>query len=96
MCVGRWELGRRDSEKTYVNALRGPIQTHEKYDITGGIDLSTSAKVLRGARLSGRMYKICTLLSTDNVDNGLPGSTCTGRKALLHAASGGVATRALA
>jgi hypothetical protein len=42
------------------------------------------------------MYKICTLLSTDNVDNDLLASTAAGRKALLHAASGAEALGALA
>jgi hypothetical protein len=44
-------------------------QLYEKYDKSSGADLGMSEKILRGGRLSGRMYKIRTLLSTDIVDN---------------------------
>jgi len=42
------------------------------------------------------MYKICTLLSTDNVDNALEAATVVARKALLGAVSGATASPALA
>ena len=65
-----------------------PNQLYEKYDETGGADLGMSANILHSAPLSGRMYKIRTLLSTDIVDNvGCPAQGA-GRKALLHAARG--------
>jgi hypothetical protein len=65
-----------------------PNQLYEKYDKTGGADLGMSAKILHCAPLSGRMYKIRTLLSTDIVDNVGCLAQDAGRKALLHAARG--------
>jgi hypothetical protein len=61
-------------------------QLYEKYDKTGGADLSISEKILRCGRLSGRMYKIRTLLSTDIVDNVAGPAPSVARKPLLHAA----------
>ena len=58
--------------------------------------MSMSEKVLRGASLSEPMYKICTLLSTDNVDNGFRTQQVAGRKALLDAVFGGAASASLA
>lgn len=43
-------------------------------------------KSLPGVPLSGRIYKICTILSTDIVENTSAGAVPTGRKALLGAA----------
>ena len=63
-----------------------PNQLYEIYDKTGGGHLGMSEKILRWVRLSGRMYKIRTLLSTDIVDNVVSPMQGMGRKALLHAA----------
>jgi hypothetical protein len=65
-----------------------PNQLYEIYDKTDGVDLGMSEKVLPWVRLSGRMYKIRTLLSTDIVDNVVGLVRGVGRKALLHAARG--------
>jgi hypothetical protein len=45
-----------------------------------------SEKFLRAGPLSERIYKICTLLSTDIVENSWLPNESTGRKALLDAA----------
>lgn len=45
-----------------------------------------SEKFLRAGPLSGRIYKICTLLSTDIVENSWPPNEPIARKALLDAA----------
>jgi hypothetical protein len=63
-------------------------QLYEKYDQMCGADLGMSEKILRCGRLSGRMYKIRTLLSTDIVDNVVGLTRGAGRKPLLHAARG--------
>jgi len=62
-------------------------QVNEKYDNKGGVDLGMSEKILRRGPLSDRMYKICTLLSTDYVDNIVRPSRGIAPEALLDAAS---------
>jgi hypothetical protein len=77
---------------TTVNRASGRFemayQLYEKYDKTDGADLGISEKILRCVRLSGRMYKIRTLLSTDIVDNVAGPVPSVARKPLLHAARG--------
>lgn len=45
-----------------------------------------TTKSLPGVPLSGRIYKICTILSTDIVENTSAGAGPTAREALLGAA----------
>jgi hypothetical protein len=45
-----------------------------------------TTKSLPAVPLSGRIYKICTLLSTDIVENTSAGAMTIGREALLGAA----------
>jgi hypothetical protein len=61
-------------------------QGNEIYNENRDADLGTSEKILHGAPLSGRIYKICTLLSTDIVENTSAPAVCTAREALLGAA----------
>jgi hypothetical protein len=44
-----------------------------------------ATKSLPAVPLSGQIYKICTILSTDIVENSSAGAIPTGRKALLGA-----------
>jgi hypothetical protein len=61
-------------------------QLHEIHDRTDGADLGMSEKILHRAPLSGQIYKICTLLSTDIVENVMLLARVVTRKALLDAA----------
>ena len=44
-------------------------QLYEIYDKNDDADLGISENILHTAPLSGRIYKICTQLSTDIVEN---------------------------
>ncbi|HEV8259008.1 MAG TPA: hypothetical protein VGR42_18710 [Casimicrobiaceae bacterium] len=63
-------------------------QLHEIHDRNDGADLGMSEKILHRAPLSGQIYKICTLLSTDIVENVILSAQAASRKALLDAARG--------
>src|SRR5208282_3940396 len=97
ICPGRLlsEMGANRSHRAFYAPIRAalaradlPNQLYEIYDKTGGAHLGMSEKILRWVRLSGRIYKIRTLLSTDIVDNVVGPARGVGRKALLHAARG--------
>jgi hypothetical protein len=66
----------------------GLNQLHEIYYKNDGADLGMSEKILHRALLSGRIYKICTLLSTDIVENIILSARAVSRKALLGAPCG--------
>jgi hypothetical protein len=63
-------------------------QLNEIYDKNDGADLGTSENILHRAPLSGRIYKICTLLSTDIVEKVSLSARAEACKALLDAACG--------
>jgi hypothetical protein len=78
-------LGLASENRDSVNQL------HEIYYKNDGADLGMSEKILHRAPLSGRIYKICTLLSTDIVENVILSARALSRKALLDAACGACA-----
>jgi hypothetical protein len=63
-------------------------QLHEIHDRNDGAHLGMSEKILHRAPLSGQIYKICTLLSTDIVENVILLARAVSREALLDAARG--------
>ncbi len=82
-------LGRQGRATTPEKKLQVSDWTVKK----SGRKLGMTRILPAGARLSRRIYKICTLLSTGFVDNGIPSAQAAPRKALAGAAFAGGTAR---
>src|SRR5215470_5813302 len=71
--------------EAFYHTGEAPCQPFEIYDQNVGAKLGIAEKSLAAGPLSGKIYTICTLLSTDIVENRIDVERKASRKALLDA-----------